>query len=147
MKRIIVCSLLLLLSVHLFGQPVVVDTAAPKIDYMKKSKKQRTVANIMLYGGLATFITGIAIATKEYDDLWVGLFGGDEKSDFTGAEIMLWTGFASMVGSVPLFIAAGRNRRKAIASLSFDMKKSYRMEPLTIKQFPYPALTIRFSIR
>ncbi len=153
MKKFIVCGTLLLLPLYFFAQPVRPDSVAPATDYMKKSKRQRTTANILLYGGIATVITSIAIASKETDDAFIDLFGGDETSDFGAANVLLITGLTSIAGSIPLFIAAGKNRRKAAATVSLDMKKIYWPGPLaqsaagsSFQRFSYPALTLKIPL-
>ena len=115
--------------------------------YMQKSKKQKTAAQIMLYGGGVFVLTAVIIGTKEADDAFIQLFGGEATSNFTAADIFFWTGLASMAGSIPLFIASGKNRRNASAAkVSIDFKRNYRMEPFTVKSSGYPALTIKLSL-
>jgi hypothetical protein len=78
------------------------------------AKKQKTAAWIMLGGGAAVAI-GSAIL--------------DVSSDWTTSEtpylVGISLGCASMLGNIPLFIASGRNKRKAMnASTYFQMRQS-----------------------
>lgn len=78
--------------------------------YMIKNQKNKTAAWICLGGGAGLFVIGTAVGTA-------GLLDWDSSKMGTG------TGFivAGMVGaavSVPLFISAGNNKRKA--RLSFE---------------------------
>lgn len=115
--------------------------------YMQKSKKQKTAAQIMLYGGGAFVLTAVLIGTKEADDAFIQLFGGDATSNFTAADIFFWTGLASMAGSIPLFIASSKNRRNAYAArVSINFKRNYRMESFAFKSSAYPALTFKISL-
>ena len=56
------------------------------------------------------------------------------------------TGLASMAGSIPLFIAAGKNRRKAAAAVSFKMENSTIIDQWAISARQYPAITISLSL-
>lgn len=87
-----------------------------KQDYLKKSKNQKTAAWVMLGGGL-TVAVGAAILDVSGD--WT-------KSD-TPYMVAVYTGGASMLGSIPLFIAAGKNKRKA-------MNMAFRFQSIQLSQ-------------
>ena len=116
--------------------------------YMQKSKKQKTAAQIMLYGGGVFVLTAVLIGTKETDDAVIQLFGGDATSNFTAADIFFWTGLVSMAGSIPLFIASSKNRRNAHTAtrVSINFKRNYRMESFAFKSSGYTALTFKISL-
>ncbi|MBL0129823.1 MAG: hypothetical protein IPP43_00795 [Chitinophagaceae bacterium] len=105
MKKFSFFALLLIASAISFSQPITNTTSITKTDYLQKSKNQNTTAWVLLVGG-ATFI------------LAGDLIGNSKESTFGDAGtgvIMAGLGVLSMIGSVPLFIASGKNKRKAIS--------------------------------
>ncbi len=75
----------------------------------QKSKKQKTVAWILLGGGVGIAAAGLIIeSTGNPVNVWNNL---DKRAN--GLEIFLITGGAAVLGSIPFFIASGNNRRKA----------------------------------
>lgn len=118
MKKITRLSILLSLSATVFGQQPNPALAQTKQDYLQKSIKQRKTAKIMLYGGGGVFLIGCIVGTHEADNAFINLFNGNASSNFTTSDILLWTGLASMAGSIPLFIASGKNEKKGL-ELSF----------------------------
>jgi hypothetical protein len=116
MKLLLLCSLVLVVSTHSFSQYSDTSSTRAATDFLKKSKQQKTVAWILLGGGPTLVIVGGVIA-----------FTGTAYYDYdanTVASVMAYTGLAAMVGSIPLFIASGRNREKSAASVSFNMEKA-----------------------
>jgi hypothetical protein len=106
MKKIILFTMLLILSSSSFSQQTNSQPALSKQDYLKKSKNQKTAAWVMLGGGVALGAGGILWALS------------DIFSTSSGPDILFFAGGASMLGSIPLFIASSRNKKKAM-SLSF----------------------------
>lgn len=81
--------------------------------YSKKNKNQKTTAWIMLSGGFVLTVGGLAVISKELlIDPWTG-----EEVNPIGGEIMGYAGLASMAGSIPFFIASGKNKKRANISL------------------------------
>lgn len=77
MKKIIIISMLLILSAASFSQP------ATTTDYLQKSKKQKTAAWIMMSGGLACSLAGsILSAQLDFMGDTAPLF--DDKTSKTG---------------------------------------------------------------
>ena len=85
------------------------NTNTHKVDansLFQKSKKQKTAAWILLGGGAGIAATVIIIIV--FDPLSVFDL---KKSNNRG--LLLATGGAAMVASIPFFIASGKNKRKA----------------------------------
>jgi hypothetical protein len=81
--------------------------------YSKKQTNQKTTAWIMLGGGFVLTAGGFVIISKELlIDPWTG-----EEVNPIGGEIMSYAGLASMAGSIPFFIASGKNKKRANISL------------------------------
>ena len=138
---LILCSTLVL---KLFSQ----STPLIKTDYLQKSKKQKTTGFILLGGGAALAIIGTAIGVSSVDDELVSnIIDGESDETYTAGGIMLITGLAAMVGSVPFFIASSRNNKKAHAASAFiklqTMPVVYRQG---ISKLSYPAACIRINL-
>ncbi len=86
---------------------------------LQKSKKQKTAAWILLGGGGALttigFIVGISQAANDFSNGISNIFTNTNysTSSSTGAIIMVIAGTGAMLGSIPLFIASGNNKKKA----------------------------------
>lgn len=102
MKKFFISTILILISTSLFCQQSDIGQPVTQNSYLQKSKNQKTTAWILLGAGFV-LSAGAAVA--------------DVGSDWTKSEtpylVAIVTGCASMLGSIPLFIAAGRNKRKA----------------------------------
>src|SRR4051812_47477351 len=101
MRKFFICTILLSMTTSSFCQQTDLGQSSTQKNYLQKSKKQKTAAWVFLGGGFA---------------LAVGASVLDVSSDWSKSEtpylIALFTGGASMLGSIPLFIASGRNKRK-----------------------------------
>ena len=138
MKKIICFSLLLIISVASFcQQTTTVTPTLTKADYLQKSKNQNSTAWVLLSGG-TTLIT-------------VGLLIGDNKNASFGDAgtgiIMGGLGFLSTLGSIPLFIASGKNKRKAnAATVFFKMEKIAVIQQTGFASRSYPIFSLRISL-
>ena len=89
-------------------------------DYLDKSKKQKTTAWVLLGAGTAVAVGGAILDVS-----------GDWSKSETPYLVAIAAGGASMLGSIPLFIASGRNKRKAMNASSW----------LEIRKQPFPTNT------
>lgn len=136
---------LLLLAITFSG---LTQSTLSKEEYLKKSKKQKTAAFVLLGGGAALTVTGTAIAaSRVYNEIGSIITEGENDDTYVAGGIMVATGLAAMVGSVPLFIASGRNKRKA-AKITAAIKLENRQ--LLLGQFismrSYPAASVKISL-
>lgn len=93
----------------------------PNAAFLNKSRKQKTAAWILLSGGLITTGVGVVLASTDAVVTVIDAgFNGNSTMDPTGPIISV-TGLAMMAGSIPLFIAGAKNKRKAF--LSVDKEK------------------------
>ncbi len=111
-------------------------------DYLLKSNKQKRAGWILLGGGAGLTSIGLIVGVST---VWNGLLEGNNTGSNT-AGIMMITGLASMAGSIPLFIAAGKNRRKAAGAVSFKMENSTIIDQWAISARQYPAIAIRLNL-
>jgi hypothetical protein len=129
MKKIILFSMLLSLSVTSYSQQTNPSTALTKQDYLQKSKNQKTAAWVLVGGGAVLIVTGgIVWANQINKKAETDPFGAlaDAYTTTTGDWISV-AGIVAAAGSIPLFIAASKNKRKAI-SLSFKKEMIPRLQ-------------------
>ena len=120
MKKIIIYAMLLFVTANALGQQINPNQPLTRQDYLKKSKTQKKTAWILLGGGAAVAIGASILAVSS-----------DWSKSETPYLVALSIGCASMLGSIPLFIASKRNKRKAMnASTYFE-----------IQQYPVPTNT------
>src|SRR5215210_437358 len=102
MKKVLLSFVCTILVAHSFCQ----TTATPltRENYLKKSKNQKTTALVMIIGGAVTTTVGIAIALSGGLDQATG--GPDADKGQTLASILLISGSAAILGSIPFYIAA-----------------------------------------
>ena len=114
MRKFFICTMLLLITASSFCQQTDFSQSLTQKNYLQKSKKQKTGAWVLLGGGFAVAVGASLL---------------DVSSDWSKSEtpylVALFTGGASMLGSIPLFIASGRNKRKAMnASTYFEIRQN-----------------------
>src|SRR6188508_2002901 len=131
MKKSILYFLLLALPAVSFCQKTNDTIPAVKTDYLLKSKNQKTAAWVLLGGGTALIGVGFLIGDSKnstFDDAATGaVLGG--------------IGFLSAIGSIPLFIASGKNKRKAMQATTFIKMENVRMIPnQSLVQTSYPSI-------
>ena len=130
MKRYFTTTLLLFFAISVFSQEV-----KNKEYYQAKSKRQKTGAKVMLIGGAALIGAGFLIGDRKessFDDAATGaIIGG--------------IGFGLMIGSIPVFIASGKNKRKA-ASLSFNNIPIPQIKNSSMVYQRMPAVSIKIEL-
>ena len=151
MKKIILFTILLTVSAASFTQTINPSQPLTRADYVKKSKSQKTAAWVLLGGGFALSTTGALISTRKVaEDLAgvvTGAFGYPEpQNNYTGETILLVGGVVAMLSSIPLFIASGKNRRKAAASVSFKMENATNIYQYAFTNTRYPAVAIQIRL-
>ena len=122
MKKIILFFTCLLLISKTYCQVLSDSTSKgnfTKENYLQKSKNQKTGAWVLVSAGVVIFaVTGISASNN------VG-FGPTHTKHKYGVPIGL--SIACIAGSIPLFIASGRNKSKAIHTASY-----FKMESISI---------------
>lgn len=94
-----------------FGQ-VITSQENSKDHFLKRAKSQRTVAWVLLGGGTALFFGGALISLNTY-----GVFGRTNAWDYVSV-----TGLVADIVSIPFFISAHHNKKKA-ARVAFTNQK------------------------
>lgn len=137
MKKNIICFLLLAFPAASFCQKTNDSDPVVKTDYLVKSKNQKTAAWVLLGGGTALIGVGFLIGDSKnstFDDAVTGaILGG--------------IGFLSAIGSIPLFIASGKNKRKANNfSGKVKMENAPFFQKQSFVQKSFPVFSMKFSL-
>jgi len=137
MKKNIIYFVLFALPVISFCQKTSDTVPSIKTDYLVKSKNQKTAAWVLLGGGTALIGIGFLIGDSKnstFDDAATGaVLGG--------------IGFLSAIGSIPLFIASAKNKRKAMQATTFIKMENVRMIPnQSLVQTSYPSIALRIKL-
>jgi len=126
MKKIMIYFLLLALPATSFCQKTNDSVPVVKTDYLAKSKSQKTAAFILLGIGVTT----LTIAAV-----------GDLDLDALGT--VVGVGGIATIASIPLFIASGKNKRKAMnASAFIKMETIPLLQKQSFVQNSYPAFSV-----
>jgi hypothetical protein len=138
MKKIIVFVIAMAAASNLFSQQPQTDSVqyGSKDYYLQKSKRQKSGALVLLIGGTALMGVGLLIADSKNADF--GQTG-------TGA-FMIAVGFLADVGSIPLFIASSKNKKRAMkASVSLKIQDALVVQKQNILNTRFPAIS--FHVR
>ena len=107
-----------------------------KQDYLKKSKKQKTIAWTMLAGGMTIGFIGLT---------QINLAGSDGDINNTPGTIMFFTGVASSLASIPFFIASSKNKKKAM-SVSLKNELIPRIHEKRSFDYSIPSISISMTL-
>lgn len=144
MKQAFIFFLLVSVVVNCFGQQAT-PASTIQSDYLEKSKHQKTAAWILLSGGAALFTIGAIIPQGEEEWSPIPIYGGDHKNDGIKAAFYL-TGTLAMLGSIPLFIASGKNKGRATSvSADLQMQKSKVIQRASFASISYPVVAVKLN--
>ena len=135
MKKITVFILLLSLSVASFSQVTTHTDPELKASLLKKSKRQGTAATITLLGGITCVVV-------------VPLAWGLTTKNGGGLEAVAWlwaAGLVAIPASIPLYIASGRNKKKAMR-LSLNNETVPQPQNNGFVTRAVPSLTLKISL-
>ncbi len=132
MKKILFSFACIMLVTYSFCQ--VNRTHLTKEDFMKRSKHQKTAAFLLLPVGVLS--TAVGMIRFKNDD---GSYGNSRNTVF------LVTGLAAIGGSITLFIASSRNKKRGM-SLSFKNETAPRLEKSSFITRSIPSLSLRIGI-
>jgi len=148
MKKLVLAIATALFFFESFCQQTNPAPALTKQDYLQKSKKQKTAAWILLAGGAAMMITGGIIWSNAVEDNvdpdnpLSPLLAPATTTKGTG---LVFAGLLVSAGSIPLFIASGKNWRRA-ASVSLNYQKVQQVQNSAFVSRSLPSLTLKFSL-
>lgn len=133
MKKIKLALLLSLFTMSASAQQTTSSPSLTKSGYLKKSKKQKTIAFFLAGGGSIAWLVGVSKYMNQSDNI----DGGGEAAMIIGGTAAL--------ASIPLFIISSKNKKKAM-SMSL---KNQMLPQLQSSGFVYrsvPSLTLKFSL-
>jgi hypothetical protein len=107
MKYALSFTLLFLFGMNAFGQQSLPEDTLTSEHYLKKSKKQNTVAKVFLGVGTAAVVGGVLISTAPDDDV-----GKVLSTVFIGVPLIL-AGVVLDLVSIPLFKSASISKKRA----------------------------------
>jgi len=124
MKTLMTLTLLTLLACNVFAQETsIADSTFSKslsnkdlgMQCLQKSKNQKTAGWVLFGCGFTCITIATVMAANDFSNGFENLFSGKPASKSNDAvEAVLGIGGAGMMlGSIPLFIAHGKNKRKA----------------------------------
>jgi hypothetical protein len=130
MKKILLCAMILVISTSSFGQQIDTSKFNTRKYYLRKSRSQ-LVGGLILLGIGGTTLALVSNGKTSFDILPVLVIGGG----------------LFVLGSIPLFIASGRNKRKAMnATTLFKMETIPTLPQTRISFHSYPAISVRFDL-
>lgn len=135
MKALITFIVHLLIVVTIYGQESVIQSQSKDM-YLQRSKNQNTTGWVLLISGTAMAIGGGIAFDKSY-----------EKDFYTAPDIygiIMLAGVVADLVSIPFFIKAGINKRKA-ASFSFNMQNILPYHENSITASPVPSISVRIK--
>jgi len=141
MKSLLFFYIAIHVSILLPAQRADSIPSRPSTDNLTKSKKQKTAAWVLLGGGTLLTAIGVGIGMSDVNEI----IAGEDLHTNSAGPILSVIGLTAMAGSIPLFIAAGKNKKKAVASLSFKMENATQLSRVAFVKSQYPA--VAFQIR
>lgn len=147
MKKILIVSLTIMYAATAFCQQNKNHFPyEPQTDYLQKSKKQKTIAWLFIGGGAALVVAGAVIPKGERDGFDYLTWSDTYKNDDLKAGLIVG-GALVMGGSIPFFIAAHRNKKKAMAASAFvDMEKTRLLNKMQVGEQSFAVAGIRIKL-
>ncbi|MBT8219439.1 MAG: hypothetical protein KJP00_06430 [Bacteroidia bacterium] len=111
--------------------------------YLQKSKNQKTVALGLLTGGAVMII--VSAATHKKGGSFICVTNScEEPPNNDLSRIIGSAGLISSIASIPMFISAGINKRKA-AELAYEYR-SLKLDPILVNQDWEHAFVFRIAL-
>jgi hypothetical protein len=133
MKMVIIMLVLLALTGTMAAQQLTPLDSIQRAELLRKSKRQKTTANILLYTGIVAVPAGFML-------FFVNALGGSEDAALNGAGL-LTIGSLSLIGSIPFYVHAAKNKRIAMGlTTGIKLEKG-------IDNKRYPALTVHVKLK
>jgi hypothetical protein len=149
MKQVIILTLLFAFATASFGQQNVQKQPLPQAEYLEKSKKQKKAGSILLAAGAGLIITSFIIPRGElvHDGICIGMYCSDKYKNDGIKSAFFIAGGISALGSIPLFIISGKNKKKAnAASVFIDMENTPVLQLTKIRNQSFPAVHLKIGL-
>ena len=149
MKKVTIISCLLVWVTISFSQQADPPQPVVQKDLLKKSKNQKKAAWILLGAGGAFIITDLIIPrgeSKGFTGSYYGIPNIVEEYKNDGIKRAFGvTGVVSVLVSIPLFLASGKNKRKAM-KMSFKFQKAPQIQNTVKANRTIPSLNLKIYI-
>lgn len=113
-------------------------------DYYQKAKNQKTTAWVLVAVGSAMLITGIVSASNTFENSNF-LLNDKDGSKIKASGILLLTGFACDITSIPFFISALKNQKLA-GEVFFNNQKILLPQNGFVVAKYQPGLTVKINL-
>lgn len=146
MRNLLLILLLTCFFETSFAQSLAGDSSKiiSKETLLLKRKKQKKVANVLLIsGGSLMLISGIVAIGETAELVYTG--GENEENIFKASAAVFTAGLLVSAASIPFYISAGKNKRKA-AALSFKQLKIPYLQNNTVAGSMIPAISIKIKL-
>ena len=142
MKTLVIILIVLLLAENSFGQ---VPTSSTKdwtkdyLHYLKKSKRNNTIAWILLGSGIGIGVTGVIQINhdKNIPPCYFCIV------DFNGIDLAVIGGAMSLL-SIPFFISSSKNKRKA-GTLNLSNQQIFMPRYSSRVQTSHPMISMKIT--
>lgn len=149
MKQILAFFIAIMLFLEATGQPQQqLTTQLTKAEYLKKSKRQQTTGIILVSSGAFSTTIGLVVAVVSAPGAILDAFGGNTGGgrSLEVGSIMFYSGIIIMAGSVPFFIASGKNKKLSRqTNITFNLSQLPAEASFVYKQNQVPSIGV--SIR
>lgn len=126
--------------------PTIKNAAAPAMkDYLQKARNQHTAGWLLLGCGTTLTIIGLVVGGNDIEGAVEDFFSGTATRSGGSGEVIFYTGLVAMAGSIPLFIASSRNRKKAVAVLSIKFDNATLIRKVAYVNKTLPSLTLQIG--
>lgn len=146
MKKIIFCTILMIIATATFSQQTKPSVALTKQGYLKKTKIQKTVANIVLATGASCVLAAFVIPKGELMSSCSNCFIYDtyyKNDNIRGT--FFGIGILTMLSSIPIYLAAHHSKKKAMR-LSFKNETAPQLQNSSFINRPVPSLALKISL-
>lgn len=112
--------------------------AQSKAEYLEKAKRQKTAAWVCLGAGFGVSVIGLT---------QINVAGSDNgKVNNTPGTILLAAGVAAEIISIPLFVAASKNKKKAISMAFHKINTATLGTNGFVSNTKIPAITLQIKL-
>jgi hypothetical protein len=129
------------------GQQTNTSPSLSQQNYLDKSKKQKKLATLLLAGGAGLIITSLVIPRGDLteDGICVGGFCDKQYQNDDMKSAFFIAGGVAALGSIPFFMAAKKNKRKA-GLVSFHLERALQLHNQNIVFTTFPAVRLKIDL-
>ncbi len=141
MKILMFCFAFIVMAINAYSQEIKPNLQMTSEEYLQKSKNQSVTAGIMFGVGTAAMVGGLVVSAGSKDDFFEELNAG-----LIGTSLLL-LGLTLDVISIPIFISADKNRKRAmeaVSTIKFEDVPSWSGGAISQSNVPTLSIQVRF---